>query len=184
MHRRSIIFAACALVGAPRFLRAAAPDGTLVQFNDNGFWSWFQDERAIIDPTTNQLLIGSVASGDGAGGAARDGDDDIVSYNLTSGALSRFTLIDFSILADAHFSPALVVRPDGRYVAVYCSHGNDSLVRSRVSTNPGDISSWSAEQTLAITSNLGATYSNAYYLSSTGRTYDFYRGNNYDPHML
>src|SRR6476659_3693188 len=83
---------------------AAAPDGSLVEFNDNGFWSWFQDERAIVDPSSNQLLIGSVASGDGAGGAARDGNDDVVSYNLSTGATSRFTLTDFTYLADDHFS--------------------------------------------------------------------------------
>jgi autotransporter-associated beta strand protein len=163
---------------------AAAPDGTLVQFNDNGFWSWFQDERAIIDPRTGQLLIGSVASGDGAGGAARDGNVDVVAYNLASGAISRSTLIDFSYLADDHFSPALLVRPDGRYLAVYCAHQNDNLIRWRVSTNPGDASSWSPEQSLSLTSNQGTTYSNAYYLSGTGRTYDFFRGNNYDPHLL
>src|SRR5438270_3229287 len=132
---RRAAFIAAAFFAAPAF--AAAPDGALVQFNDNGFWSWFQDERAIIDPNTNQLLIGSVASGDGAGGAARDGNDDVVSYNLGTGATSRFTLIDFTLLADDHFSPALLVRPDGRYLAIYCAHQNDNLIRWRVSTNPG-----------------------------------------------
>src|SRR2546421_10499091 len=152
MRRRSIILAASAIVGAPGFLRAAAPDGALVQFNDNGFWSWFQDERAIIDPNTNQLLIGSVASGQGAGGAARYGNDDVDSYNLATGATSRFTLIYFTLLADDHFSPALLTRPDGRYLAVYCAHQNDSLIRWRISTNSGDISNWSAEQSITLTS--------------------------------
>src|SRR5262249_6728269 len=32
--------------------------------------------------------------------------------------------------------------------------------------------------------NQGTTYSNVYYLSSVGKVYDFFRGNNYDPHVL
>jgi autotransporter-associated beta strand protein len=155
-----------------------------MQFNDNGAWSWFQDERAIIDPATNQLLVSSVASGDGVGGTARDGNVDLVAYNLTTSALSRTTLIDFSFLADDHFSAALLTRPDGRYLAVYAAHQNDSLVRWRVSTNPGDATSWSPEQSLTLTSNQGTTYSNVYYLSGSNKVYDFFRGNNYDPHVL
>jgi hypothetical protein len=27
--------------------------GTLIVFNDNGAWSWYQDERAIVDPSTD-----------------------------------------------------------------------------------------------------------------------------------
>ena len=33
--------------------------GTLIVFNDNGAWSWYQDERAIVDPAAGALLIGS-----------------------------------------------------------------------------------------------------------------------------
>ena len=81
-------------------------------------------ERAIIDPNTNQLLIGSVASGDGAVGAARDGNDDVVSYNLGTGATSRFTLIDFTLLADdqqrlfGKFAPANLERSPGHVAGV------------------------------------------------------------------
>jgi hypothetical protein len=34
--------------------------------NDNGAWSWFEDERAVIDPANCTLLVSSVANGGGA----------------------------------------------------------------------------------------------------------------------
>src|SRR4051794_14791392 len=52
---RQAVLGACAAIPCTTIC-AIAPDGALVQFNDNGFWSWFQDERAIIDPNTGQLL--------------------------------------------------------------------------------------------------------------------------------
>jgi autotransporter-associated beta strand protein len=169
---------------APRADADPPQIGSLVQFNDNGAWSWFQDERAIIDPPTSQLLISSIASDNGVGGAPRDGDVDVVAYNFATGASSRFTLIDFTFTADDHNSAAFVIRPDGRYLAMYAAHQNDSLIRWRISTNPGDATSWNAEQTLAVTSNQGTTYSNPFYLSSIDKVVNLYRGNNYDPHLV
>jgi len=32
--------------------------GKLIQLNDNGAWSWFMDERAIVDD--GKLIVGSV----------------------------------------------------------------------------------------------------------------------------
>ncbi|MGC4032410.1 MAG: BNR-4 repeat-containing protein [Tepidisphaeraceae bacterium] len=180
----SVKAALLAAIAAPSFALAVAADGTLVTLNDNGFWCWYQDERVIIDPNTNQMLVTSIASGDGVGGAARDGNVEIVSYNLSTNAISApVSLINFSYLADDHNVPAMMIRPDGRYAAVYAAHQNDSLIRSRISTNPGDISSWNAEQTLTVTSNQGTTYANVFRMAN-GVTYNFYRGNNYDPHVL
>ncbi len=42
---------------------ADAVVGKLIQFNDNGGWCWYQDERAVVDTKTNKLIIGSEASG-------------------------------------------------------------------------------------------------------------------------
>ena len=62
---------------------SSCPDPVIV-FNDNGAWSWFEDERAVIDAATGTLLVSSVASIDGSDGAARDGNIEVVSYDLAS----------------------------------------------------------------------------------------------------
>jgi hypothetical protein len=153
--------------------------------NDNGGWSWFEDERAIVDPVANKLLVGSIANGAGVGGAARHGDVELSTVDLTTGATARFLLKD-AFEADDHNSPALYQRTDGRYVAMYATHGNESVSRWRVSTNPNDISAWSAETTVSALA--GATYSNLHYLPNdnggAGRLYDFVRSVGYDPNVL
>jgi hypothetical protein len=50
-------------------------DGILRTLNDNGAWSWFEDERAIVDPLRGRILVGSCADSSGIGGAARSGID-------------------------------------------------------------------------------------------------------------
>src|SRR3954466_9093937 len=53
--------------------------GTMVQFNDNGAWSWYQDERAIVDTKANKLIVGSVASG-----GTRNGNIEAAVYNIAT----------------------------------------------------------------------------------------------------
>lgn len=159
--------------------------GNLVLFNNNGAWSWFEDERAIIDVAAGKLIVSSVANASGTGGAARNGDVEVVSHDLASGSLAQFTLSD-NLQADDHNSAALWRRPDGRYLALYAKHGSDQLTRYRISTNPGDATSWSAEQTFS--NGAGATYSNLHYLpndaNGAGRLYNFVRSVGFDPNIL
>src|SRR5829696_7831695 len=51
-----------------------------IVFNDNGAWSWFEDERAVVDVERATLLIATVANRDGDDGAARHGDIEVVAY--------------------------------------------------------------------------------------------------------
>jgi hypothetical protein len=176
--------AACLLSIRPA-LAANDVAGAMYTLNDNGAWSWFEDERAIIDTAANKLIVSSVANGAGTGGAARSGDIEVESLDLTSHAVARFTLHD-ALQADDHDSAALWRRTDGRYVASYSKHGGDSLTRFRISTNPGDISAWGPEQTF--TQGAGATYSNLHFLSADngggGRLYDISRTVDLDPHVI
>jgi autotransporter-associated beta strand protein len=143
-----------------------------IVFSNNAGYCWYQEERAII--CNNQLIFSSVPN---------SGDNDVVTYNLTSGATSTFVLHS-ALQYDDHDAAGLIVRPDGKIEAVFAKHGSDNYVRYRITTSAGDTSSWSAEQTFTVTSNYGATYSNLYRLSSSGITYDFYRGYNYQPNVL
>ena len=119
-----------------------------------------------------------------AAALARNGDIEVMSLDVATSTTTRFTLHD-SLQADDHDSAALWRRPDGRYLAMYSQHGGDNFSRYRISTNPGDISSWGAEQT--INNAAGTTYSNLLYLSAendgNGVLYDITRTADLDPHV-
>jgi len=163
--------------------------GHLVTFLDNGAWSWFEDERAVVDPLAGKILVGSCADDAGLGGSARGGDIDMAALDLRTGRVSRFELRD-RLQGDDHNSPALLVRPDGRYVAMYGMHGGSGtaprLSRWRVSTRPGDPTAWDPEQSL--THPVAMSYSNLHHLpdarNGQGVTYNFVRAANWDPNVM
>src|SRR6188474_1835854 len=159
--------------------------GNMITFNDNGGWSWFEDERAIVDVNAGKIIVSSVANGAGTDGANRNADVEIASYDLTSHAISRFTLAD-NFQADDHDSAAILRRPNGTYLVSYSKHGSDTLTHFRTSTSAGSIASWSSDYTF--TSAAGTTYSNLYYMPNenggAGRLYDFTRNVNFDPNVL
>ena len=66
--------------------------GKLIQLNDNGAWSWFMDERAVIDD--GKLIVGSVrAVGDYRNDrAAGWGNVEVSVCDLASGATQRTVL--------------------------------------------------------------------------------------------
>lgn len=179
--RQSLV---AAVVGAVAQTAWAANDvaGELIEFNDNGAWSWFEDERAIVDAAAGKLLVSSVANSSGAGGASRHGDVEVAALDLATGNVFRFTLSD-GLQADDHNSAALLVRPDGRYLAMYAKHGGDSSSRYRISVNPGDAANWSPE--MAFNNGARATYSNPFRLSAEGgRLYNLARTVGFDPNVL
>jgi len=169
--RGSICLLFLAVLAAP--VLARDPDG-LLTLTDNGGWCWFQDERVLLDG--DRLLVGSVAIG---ADPERRGDIDVIAHDLATGRTTRFELHD-RLQTDDHAVPALLVRPDGRYLAVYSKHGNDRLMRWRISASPGDASRWQGEQTLDL--GAGVTYSNVFRLAAeNGRLYNFHRGIGWNP---
>jgi hypothetical protein len=176
-----VISLAVALLVAAQALgeNAAKP----VVINDNGGWSWFESERAVIDRAAGTLLVSSVANSHGARGGARGGDVDVVAYDLTHGTKQRFTLAR-RLQDDDHDSAALLILPDGRYLASYSKHASDDCLRYRVSTKRGDITDWKPEQIFYTAA--GTTYSNLFYMSTTHTIFDFHRdrGRGFDPNYL
>ncbi len=63
-----------------------------------------------------KLVAGSVANG--SHDPDRRGDVEVVSYDLAGGAPIRSTLHK-NLQADDHAAPGLLLRPDGRWLAVY-----------------------------------------------------------------
>ncbi|MBN1418031.1 MAG: BNR-4 repeat-containing protein [Planctomycetes bacterium] len=155
-------------------------EGRLIVFNDNGAWCWFQDERAIL--SGGKLIIGSVADASGTFGDARDGNVEVTTYDLTTGATARYVLHP-GLGADDHNAPAFLALADGRYLAVYSRHGGDRFVRWRISERPRDSTTWKEEKTFD--AGAGVTYSNLFRLSAErGRIYDFFRGKGFDPNFI
>jgi hypothetical protein len=162
--------------------------GSLIRLNDNGAWSWFMDERAIVHE--GKLIVGSVrAVGDFRNNQDPDwGNVEITVYDLASGEIQR-AVLHRHFEQDDHDGPALLPLPDGRYLAVYTKHGVERRVYSRLS-EPRDPLAWSPAtefETPGVDARTfsgdNVTYSNLFRLPS-GRILNFFRGPDHDPNYM
>ena len=160
----------------------------LVELNDSGAWSWFMDERAIIQG--DNLIVGSVR----AVRDFKDGVDDpnwgnieVSVWNLQTGA-TRACVLHKHLEQDDHNGPALLALPDGRILAVYSKHGQETKVYYAHS-NPNDPLAWSKPVEFVTPGNAesfggdSVTYSNLFLLES-GQIINFFRGYGHDPNYM
>ena len=155
-------------IACPSLPTSPTDAGSIIQFNDNGGWCWYQDERAVVDTKANKLIIGTTASG-----GTRNGQNEVVMYDLASSTPTRYTLPSSLATSnvDDHNSPALLIRPDGKYLAQWAGHRVDCLSRFSVF----DGTKWGTEYKVDWTS-LGCpwagadtnmiTYANPWYIGS------------------
>lgn len=158
--------------------------GNLIQFNDNGLWCWFQDERAIVDTVNGKIIVGSDDSQSGVGFLFRNHTIDAVIFDLQTGISKRYALNN-TLSTDDHNAPGFLIRPDGKYIAMYSDHYDRYKNRYRIF----DGSTWSPEQAYDWTKRPGGTdytiaYNNIYYLSDENRMYDFSRANHRSPNFI
>jgi len=163
---------------------------SLIELSDNGAWSWFMDERAIID--RGYLLVGSVrAIGKFENSTAPGwGNVELSTLDLKTLKHERFILHEH-FEQDDHDAPGLLVLRDGRYLAAYSKHNQDPRSWFRISSRPHDTSEWMPEVemvTPGVKGNWGGdnfTYCNPMMLSAEGnRIYLFHRGVSQDPNYL
>ncbi len=167
------------------FTPTATPEGSnwvngeLVQFNDNGGWCWYQDERVIVDQEAGKIILSSVASG-----GSRDTDVEVVHWDLATEQGERHTLGSMGY-ADDHDVAALAKRPDGGYVAMWAGHNDDC--KSYYSTYDGN--AWSQSRSFdwpssgcPTSSGKRITYANLWYLGGT--LYSYVRSLDTSPHYL
>ena len=135
-----------------------------------GAWCWFQDKRVIVDdsnPAKPILLTGVVTFADK--GSDKRGDIDLYWALLNSvkddGSIvrGRFELDD-QLQMDDHASPSFMIRTDGRYLVNWSMHGNDCILRTRISEKPGNPTAWSDTIKTQPTA-AGITYTNPRYLA-------------------
>lgn len=91
------------------------PTASLTTFNDNGGWCWYQDERVLVDGKNNRVIVGSIASG-----GSRDGNTEVVVYDLTQKTGKTTVLNKLSV--DDHNAPALVFTGSGNVAAMWATH--------------------------------------------------------------
>jgi hypothetical protein len=157
--------------------------GEIVTLNDDGGWSWFEDERAIVHD--GRIIVGSVAAG--VHDAGRRGDIEVTVYNPASGEKSRSRLHHNlsggpGAEYDDHNSPALFARPDGRILAAYSRHGSENCFYFRLTARADDPGDWLPEHSYVPSETSRITYSNLIWLGlengGKGRLYNFFRGLN------
>jgi BNR repeat-containing family member len=163
--------------------------GNLIELNDNGAWSWFMDERAIVDD--GKLIVGSVRAVGTFGTHQADpdwGNVEVSVHDIASGATRR-AVMHRHFEQDDHDGPAFLPLPDRRYLAVYSKHSIERKVYYRLS-EPGDPIAWGPASTFetpgedrpAFGGN-NVTYSNLFRMSN-GRIYNFFRGFDHDPNYM
>ena len=162
--------------------------GSLVQLNDNGAWSWFMDQRVIVDK--GKLIVGSVRSlgdFDATQNQPDWGNVEVSVYDIATGRADHVVL-DRHFEQDDHDAPAFLVLPDGRYLAVYTRHAVERKIYYRFS-KPGDPLAWSDAQVFETPgtdkkfAGDNATYSNLFRLPD-GRIYNFFRGIGHEPNYV
>ena len=191
-HRRTLVSVALTFVVGMAAFGQTARDlvrGNLIQFNDNGGWCWYQDERAVIDTVAGRLIVGSIANNRGVGGTARDGDVDVVFFDFQKRVSQRMLLAKGNSNfggSDDHNAPAFLIRPDGKYLTFYAGHNNNYSSYFRIFSagawGTQQVFDWSRQRPGGV--NFQTTYSNLFYLSAEGRTYNFSRGNNKSPNIM
>jgi hypothetical protein len=163
--------------------------GDLITLNDNGAWSWFMDERAIV--ADGKLIVGSMRAVKDyrtGRGDPKWGNVELAVYDLASGKTDTLVL-DPHFEQDDHDGPALLRLPDGRILAVYTRHAVERKVFYRIS-EPKNPLEWGPITTIVTPgedappfSGSNVTYSNLFQLKS-GKIYNFYRGFDYDPNFM
>ncbi|MEJ2618319.1 MAG: hypothetical protein P8Z35_25410, partial [Ignavibacteriaceae bacterium] len=129
------LFIILIMYGAITFGQTAANivNGDLIQFSSNGAWCWYQDERAVIDKANNKIIISS--------NRTSNGHDYVDIYDISTGTIHNYDL--GYIGSDDHDTPGLLIRPDGKYLAMYAKHNSDKITHYRIF----DGSTWSVDKT-------------------------------------
>jgi hypothetical protein len=176
-------------------------NGNMMLINDNAGWCWYQDDKIIYDPTARNVLA-STSGGDygfaGASGETRSNDVDATTFNLDTGKRTRVLMAERG--GDDHNMGAFWIRPDGKYLHLYCPHysnppSGQPLTYYRLSTAAHDGSAWAAESSfnwstisgIDVTTGGQLTYTNVHYMSGegtgSGRLYDIVRWNTVTPNI-
>ncbi len=159
-------------------------------FNDNGGWTWYNDERVVVDPDEGKIIVSSAASTASSEGA--NTEIHAVIHDLATGENDKMALGSLSY-SDDHNNGGIVVKAPGEYYVAWAHHNVDCNTYWR---NYAD-GSWGAQQTFQWNSEgcpwgppeppeqqSHVTYNNPWKLSAEGRIYNFIRSVDTSPNFL
>ena len=161
--------------------------GEVTQFNDNGGWTWYNDERVVVDAEAGKIVVSSAASN--ANSQSSNTSIDVVIHDLATGMNDKHSLGNLSY-SDDHNNGGIVVKAPGEYFVAYAHHNVDC------NTYWANYSGGSWGQTVTHTWGQGCpwpepnggtsdiTYNNVWQLSSEGRIYNFIRSVQTSPTFL
>lgn len=96
------------------------------QFNNNGGWTWYNDERVVVDAEAGKIVVSSAASA--ANSQSANTSIDIVIHDLASGQNDKHSLGNLSY-SDDHNNGGIVVKAPGEYFVAYTHHNADCDTR-------------------------------------------------------
>ena len=178
--------------GQPRIVGTAFPLSSLaaqpvVTLNDNGGWSWFQDQRALFT-TDDRLIVGSVPNPAGTNGQARSSSVEAATYDVRTGRTS-IEKLHGGLGNDDHNAPAFIEPHPGRIVTAWTGHAVEPAIH--IASQDSDSLTWDLPSPVLrpdTAAGKKVSYSDLIFLSSEnrglGRLYDFYRGEEFNPNLL
>lgn len=160
--------------------------GEVTQFNDNGGWTWYNDERVVVDAEGGKILVSSAASN--ASSQSSNRNIDIVIHDLASGQNDKHALGSLSY-SDDHNNGGIVVKAPGSYFVAYTHHNVDCDTHwanyENGSWGQTQIYNWAQHGCQTNPKQNAVTYNNVWRLSAeNGALYNFVRSIQTSPHFL
>jgi hypothetical protein len=167
---------------------ATFPDGwtrdEVTVFNENGGWTWYNDERVVVDVDAGKIVVSSAASS--ASSQTSNPNIDAVVHDLATGQNQKMALGSLSY-SDDHNNGGIVVKAPGKYWVGWAHHNVDCNSYWRNYEN----GTWGQRVTYAWgqgcpwgTRPDNITYNNPWKMSAEGRYYNFQRSVETSPGIL
>jgi len=161
----------------------------LTVFNDNGGWTWYNDERVVVDAEAGKIVVSSARSS--ASSQTADTNIDAVIYDIATGQSEKMALGSLSY-SDDHNNGGIVVKAPGEYFVAWAHHNKEcnSYWRNYGSGMWGQqvTHMWGAQGCPWPSVNGGnpinVTYNNVWQLSAESRIYNFVRSVESSPNFL
>ena len=152
-------------------------------FNENGGWTWYNDERVVVDAAAGKIVVSSAASS--ASSQTSNTNIDVVIHDLATKKNTKKSLGNLSY-SDDHNNGAIVVKAPNEYFVAYAHHNKEC--NSYWANYSGGM--WSSTVTRSWTSqgcpwgSSNVTYNNVWKLSSENKLYNLVRSVETSPTFL